>query len=137
DNPRMRNFFRNLFQKPSYSTGMHATTSFNGHTVAETDEYQTVEGNIYFPPSSVDTTVMTKSDTSTVCPWKGKASYYNIKVGDKEVKDGAWYYAHPITERAEPLKDWVAFCELSFLKMGRKLRLMRGIDKAKVDVKAE
>ena len=29
----------------------------------------------------------------------------------KEAKDAAWYYAKPVSERAEKIKDYVAFCE--------------------------
>ncbi|KAI4184648.1 MAG: hypothetical protein LQ346_006067 [Caloplaca aetnensis] len=83
-----------------------ATASLGTHTLASTTTYQLVEGNVYFPPSSiVDDSVFTPSDTHTHCPWKGEASYKNIAVeGGKEVKDGAWFYPEPITERAEGLK---------------------------------
>ncbi|KAI4132127.1 MAG: hypothetical protein LQ338_000881 [Usnochroma carphineum] len=87
----------------------HATATFNGKIIAETDAYEFVEGNVYFPPSSVDKSVFTPSELHTFCPWKGTASYSNVVVDGKEAKDAAWYYPEAITERAMGLKDHVAF----------------------------
>jgi uncharacterized protein (DUF427 family) len=36
------------------------------------------------------------TDRSTYCPKKGDASYFSIRVGDREVENGAWSYAQPI-----------------------------------------
>ncbi|KAL8647393.1 MAG: hypothetical protein Q9210_005587 [Variospora velana] len=88
----------------------HATATFNGKIIAETDTYEFVEGNVYFPPSSVDQTVLTPSEHHTYCPWKGQASYNNIVVDGKEAKDAAWYYPETITDKARGLKDYYAFC---------------------------
>ncbi|KAF2397658.1 DUF427 domain protein [Trichodelitschia bisporula] len=90
----------------------HATASLNGQTIASTDTYQVVEGNVYFPPSALKSEFYTKTDTHTHCPWKGDASYYTVAVGDAVREDAAWYYPEVITERAKPLRGWVAFCEL-------------------------
>jgi len=87
----------------------HATATFNNKVIAKTDNYEFVEGNIYFPPSTVDQSVLSKATLTTYCPWKGDASYYNISVDGTEAKDAAWYYPEPKTERAEKLKDYVAF----------------------------
>lgn len=38
------------------------------------------------------------SDTTSVCPYKGEARYYHVKVGDREVKDAIWYYPYPTAE---------------------------------------
>lgn len=92
----------------------HATATFNGKVIAETDTYEFVEGNVYFPPSSVDQTVFTPSEHHTYCPWKGQASYKNIVVDGKEAKDAAWYYPETITDKASGLKDYYAFCEAFF-----------------------
>lgn len=87
----------------------HATATFNGKVIAEADKWEYVEGNIYFPPSSVDQSVFSKAPLTTNCPWKGTASYYNITVDGKEAKDAAWYYPEPITDKAAPIKDHIAF----------------------------
>ncbi|KAL8729590.1 MAG: hypothetical protein Q9166_004670 [cf. Caloplaca sp. 2 TL-2023] len=120
----MLGFFKRLSKKDTPTKMGHATATFNGKTIAETDAYVFVEGNVYgrresdayfllqFPPSSVDQSVFTPSTNTTVCPWKGTASYYNISVEGQEAKDAAWYYPDTITDKAAPLKDHVAFCKL-------------------------
>lgn len=92
-----------------------AKLKLNGQVLATTTTYETVEGNIYFPPETVTKTDMSESSTHTHCPWKGDASYYNISVdgGGSEVKDVAWYYPAPF-DKAAHIKDFVAFCEYSF-----------------------
>ncbi|KAJ5701219.1 hypothetical protein N7488_008767 [Penicillium malachiteum] len=86
-----------------------ARAHLNGLLLAEADSWETVEGNVYFPPSSIkDQTAFTKSDTKTFCPWKGDAEYYTIKIGDQKVQDAAWYYANPY-EKATNIKDHIAF----------------------------
>ncbi|MCJ1226366.1 hypothetical protein MMC12_003016 [Toensbergia leucococca] len=86
----------------------HATATVNGKLIAEADSWETVEGNIYFPPSSMDQSILTESDTTATCPWKGKASYYDVTVDGQEVKNAGWYYPQP-KEKAENIKDHVAF----------------------------
>ena len=91
-----------------------ATAHLGTHTLASTTTPQFIEGNVYFPPSSItDPSLLKPSDApKTVCPWKGTASYYDIDAGEGEVvRGGAWYYPEPKTERAAGLKGWVAFCE--------------------------
>ena len=54
----------------------------------------------YLPPTSVNWQVLSKSDTETYCPYKGRANYYNITVNGKEYKDLVWYYQYPTLESA-------------------------------------
>jgi uncharacterized protein (DUF427 family) len=68
---------------------------WNDTVIAESDETVVVEGNHYFPPDSLAMGHIRKSDTSSVCPWKGMANYYTIIVGDRENIDAAWYYPNP------------------------------------------
>jgi len=82
--------------------------TYNGTVLAESNDTIVVEGNHYFPPSSLKTDLFTKSSTSTVCPWKGTASYYTLKVDGKEIKDVAWYYPDA-SKGAAPIKGYVAF----------------------------
>jgi len=84
------------------------TASVNGKVIASADSFETVEGNIYFPPSSIEDSIFTKTDTTTVCPWKGTASYYTIDVDGTKLVDAAWYYPDP-KEKAQNIKDYVAF----------------------------
>lgn len=81
---------------------------WNGEVIAESDDTLVVENNHYFPAESIKKDFFKESNTHTVCPWKGTASYYTLDVDGKENKDAAWYY--PDTkELAKNLKDYVAF----------------------------
>ncbi|KAJ6115260.1 hypothetical protein N7486_001038 [Penicillium sp. IBT 16267x] len=86
-----------------------ATAKLGDLILAQADTWETVEGNVYFPPSSIkEQEVLVKSNTKTFCPWKGEAEYYTIKHGDNIVSDAAWYYATPY-EKATNIKDHIAF----------------------------
>ena len=82
--------------------------SWNNVIVAESENTVVVEGNHYFPPESIHKEYFKESDTHTVCPWKGKASYYTVVVNGKENKDAAWYYPEP-KKAANNITDHVAF----------------------------
>ena len=77
-------------------------------TLAESDQTIVVEGNHYFPPDSINRAYFEDSDTHTLCPWKGQASYYDIVVEGERNKDAAWYYPNT-REKAVKIKDHVAF----------------------------
>ena len=83
---------------------------WNGSVIAqaEADDVRIVEGNVYFPPGSVDHTYLRESKTTTVCGWKGTASYYEVVVDDGTNRDAAWYYASPKPAAAE-IAGYVAF----------------------------
>lgn len=81
---------------------------WNGKVIAESDRYELVEGNVYFPPGSIKSECFQPSDTHTVCGWKGTASYYTVVVDGRENKDAAWYYPDP-KDAAANIKDHVAF----------------------------
>jgi uncharacterized protein (DUF427 family) len=82
--------------------------SWNGKVIAESDETEVMEGNQYFPPETVNRDYLQPSDTHTLCPWKGTASYYNVVVDGQVKKDAAWYYPEP-KDAAKRIKDHVAF----------------------------
>lgn len=81
---------------------------WNGTIIAESDETLVVEGNHYFPVSSVREGVLRTSAKHTTCPWKGKASYYSIEVDGRVNKDAAWFYPDP-NPAADNIRDHVAF----------------------------
>jgi uncharacterized protein (DUF427 family) len=81
---------------------------WNGEVIAESDDTVVVEGNHYFPPDSVRRDVLRESETTSICPWKGKASYYTVVVDGQENRDAAWYYPHP-SPAAKQIRDHVAF----------------------------
>ena len=76
--------------------------------IAESDKVETVEGNAYFPSASIKREFFKPSDTHTICPWKGTASYYDVVVDGEVNKDAAWFYPTP-KEAAANIKDHVAF----------------------------
>jgi uncharacterized protein (DUF427 family) len=55
----------------------------------------------YIPPADVRMDLLVPSAKETQCPYKGVASYYSVKVGDRLIPDIAWYYRHPIPECAK------------------------------------
>jgi uncharacterized protein (DUF427 family) len=81
---------------------------WNGAVIADSDDTVVVEGNHYFPRDAVDPAVLRPSSTTTVCPWKGTASYHTIVVDGQENRDAAWFYPEPKSAAAE-IKDRVAF----------------------------
>ncbi len=81
---------------------------WNGKVLAESDETVMVEGNHYFPPEAINEYFFKQSDTHTVCPWKGTASYYTVEVDGEENHDAAWFYPTP-SDAASKIKDYVAF----------------------------
>ena len=48
---------------------------WNDQVIAESDDTVVVEGNHYFPANSLKREFFSDSDTTSVCPWKGTASY--------------------------------------------------------------
>jgi uncharacterized protein (DUF427 family) len=85
-----------------------AKATWQGAVLAESDQVEIVEGNVYFPPASVKREHFTDSATHSTCPWKGLASYYNVVVDGQTNKDAAWYYPAP-KDAAKNITDYVAF----------------------------
>lgn len=76
--------------------------------LAESNDTIVVEENHYFPEEAVNEEFLEKSDSKSVCPWKGEAHYYNIKVDGQENLDSAWYYPDP-KEKAKNIEGRIAF----------------------------
>ena len=85
-----------------------AKAIWNDVVLAESNATEIVEGNNYFPPSSLNREYFRESDAHTVCGWKGTASYYDVVVGDEVNEQAAWYYPDPKPE-AENIKGYIAF----------------------------
>jgi uncharacterized protein (DUF427 family) len=81
---------------------------WNGTVIAESDETVVIDGNHYFPPESVDGSYFSSSEVTSVCGWKGTASYHSLMVAGKLNPDAAWYYADP-KSAANEIKDHLAF----------------------------
>jgi len=81
---------------------------WNDKVIAESANTKIVENNHYFPLEDIKKEFLKPSDTHTRCPWKGKASYYHIKVDGKINEDAAWFYPNA-SHAAKPIEDYVAF----------------------------
>lgn len=88
---------------------------WNGQVIAEAprEDLIYIEGNWYFPPSSVNQDFLNKSDTPYTCPWKGVCQYFNVGEGDQQSQDSAWSYPEPKPSAIEQVKkdfsNYVAF----------------------------
>ena len=78
-----------------------AKAVWNGEVLAESDQYQLVEGNIYFPSESVKWQYFKDGDQQYTCPWKGKSAYYDITVNGQVNQNSAWALSGSETVRKE------------------------------------
>ena len=81
---------------------------WNGQVIAESDDLVNIENNYYFPEDSINKAFFKESNTNTVCPWKGTASYYSLEVNGETNADAAWYYPEP-KDAAKAITRRVAF----------------------------
>lgn len=84
-----------------------------GAVLAETDAaVELREGSyppvIYFPREAVAMAFLDSSATTTVCPHKGRASYYSIVTKSTRIEDAGWSYEVP-KEGMERIRDHLAF----------------------------
>ncbi len=81
---------------------------WNDQVLAETESFETVEGNVYFPRASINEDNFEDSGHTSVCPWKGTARYFHVVAGGACNENAAWYYPDP-KEAAANIKDHIAF----------------------------
>lgn len=86
------------------------TASWNGAIIAQAtdDQVEIVENNVYFPASAVKQEYLRPSSHTTVCPWKGTASYYDLEVDGQTNATAAWYYPEP-KDAAKQIAGHIAF----------------------------
>ncbi len=85
-----------------------AKAMWNGAVLAESDRFEIVEGNVYFPPETIVAEHFADSEHTSWCPWKGEAHYYHVRVNGEENQDAAWYY--PETKSAaDNIRGHIAF----------------------------
>jgi uncharacterized protein (DUF427 family) len=94
-------------------TRRHVKIIFNGVVIAESDRaYRVLETShppsYYIPPQDVRKEHLRAASGSSLCEWKGQASYYSVVVGDKRAVGAAWSYHNPTAAFAR-LKDHIAF----------------------------
>ena len=81
---------------------------WNGVVVAESDRFELVEGNVYFPRAAVKAELLRDSDQTSFCPWKGTARYHDLVVNGQVNAGAAWYYPDPKPAAAN-ITDHIAF----------------------------
>jgi uncharacterized protein (DUF427 family) len=74
-----------------------------GETVAESSRahflFETgMPTRYYIPQEDVRMDLLTASETTTSCPYKGDASYWTANIGDEEIADIVWSYPKPLAE---------------------------------------
>lgn len=86
---------------------------WNEEILVESDQTVTIDGDVYFPMSLVNQGYLKKSSSTSICPRKGKALFFDVVVGDKLNRDAAWYYPNP---------------DESFLELQNRIAFWKGID---------
>jgi uncharacterized protein (DUF427 family) len=86
---------------------------FGGVTVAYTTRAKRVLETshppvLYVPPEDIRTEHLRPAGGSSLCEWKGMASYYDLVTDERVAERAAWYYPDPVPAYAS-LKDYVAF----------------------------
>jgi uncharacterized protein (DUF427 family) len=81
---------------------------WKGAVLAESDRTEVVENNHYFPPDTIKSEYFKPSESHSICPWKGTASYYTVEVNGDRNPDAAWYYPQT-KDAAKNIEGYVAF----------------------------
>lgn len=84
------------------------SAKWNGQVIAETVKFETVDGNVYFPREALKPEFFKENTHTTVCSWKGTASYFDVIVDGKTNANAAWYYPTP-KDAAKNITGYVAF----------------------------
>lgn len=89
------------------------TVRAGGAVLGETSQaLELTEGDyppvIYFPRTDIAMAFLEQSDTTSVCPHKGTATYFSIVAKSGPIKDAVWSYEDPKAELAE-IKGYLAF----------------------------
>lgn len=103
---------------PDYRVDLEPNTKrirvrFDGEIVADSRRTLVVRETkhdpvIYFPREDVRFERLERTRHQTFCPFKGDASYWSLRVGDRIEDNAAWSYESPFDEVAG-LKDYIAF----------------------------
>jgi uncharacterized protein (DUF427 family) len=91
----------------------HIRVVIDGVTVADSKRphllFETwLPNRYYLPQEDVNMALLTPTETHSRCPYKGIASYWSVKVGDRTYKDIVWTYPDPIPE-CPKIKDLLCF----------------------------
>ncbi|HLM09601.1 MAG TPA: DUF427 domain-containing protein [Thermoleophilaceae bacterium] len=91
----------------------HVRVSLRGQLLAETRRstilYETaLPPRFYIPPADVRTELLVASPNRTRCAYKGSASYWHVRLGERLVEDLVWTYRDPLHD-AEQVADLLCF----------------------------
>lgn len=86
---------------------------FAGETVVDSKRVKLMHesGHLpvyYFPEAEVRMDLLERTERTSLCPWKGEAVYYTVRVGDKVAANAAWSYPEPLRD-APRLSGYLAF----------------------------
>lgn len=93
--------------------GQRIQVEINGETIADSSDVIRVDedgspARYYFPRGDVAQDHLQRSDTTTQCPFKGTAHYFDLTAGGQRFEDAIWSYEEPYEEH-HALKDRLAF----------------------------
>ena len=81
---------------------------YKDQIIAQSESSIEIENSIYFPRSDVFMSFLTPTTTVTRCPWKGVATYFDVRVMRNVCKDSAWSYQNP-KSKGRLIRCYVAF----------------------------
>jgi len=85
-----------------------ARATWNGRVIAESDRTVEMDGDVYFPESSLKREYFRSSSTTSTHPSKGQARFMTVVMDGQDNQDAAWYYPDP-KPVARKVKGYVAF----------------------------
>ena len=85
--------------------GREVVVRLGDHVVARSSRAKLLhEGKLpvrrYLPADDVEPGVLTRTEKSTHCPFKGDATYWTLAVNGTSVENAAWSYEDPIPQSA-------------------------------------
>lgn len=85
-----------------------ARATWNGRVIAESERTEELDGDVYFPESSLKREYFRSSSTTSTHPQKGQARFLTVVIDGQDNQDAAFYYPDP-KPAARKVKGYVAF----------------------------
>jgi len=102
---------KSISSKPA---GKRLTVVLGGKTIARTTRallyHESGHDPLYYiPRKDVKIEVLQRSDRKSYCPYKGDAVWWNVRVGDRVVADGAWSYPDIYDDYSPEIEGYIGF----------------------------